>query len=96
MPRSSRLSMSTLPNTKTNHQPHSEVPQNEADWPSLEMILGFRDRVRARLVHLYEDIESGKVVLTRKVGRVLFMTLEHEGFHAEVSWTYIASFSCHS
>ena len=33
---------------------------------------------------LYEDMSSGKVALTRKVARVLFMTLEHEAFHAEV------------
>jgi len=64
-------------------QPHSEVPQNEEDWPTLDVILGFRDRVRARLAALYDDISSGRRQLTRKVGRVLFMTLEHEGFHAE-------------
>jgi len=34
-------------------------------------------------MRLYDDIESGKVTLTRRIGRVLFMTLEHEGMHAE-------------
>ncbi|EJD05995.1 DUF323 domain-containing protein [Fomitiporia mediterranea MF3/22] len=63
--------------------PHSEVPQNEEDWPSLESILNFRDRVRARLSRLYDDLGTGKRQLTRKIGRVLFMTLEHEGLHAE-------------
>lgn len=34
---------------------------------------------------LYRDIDSGKVTLTRKIARVMQMTLEHEAFHAEVS-----------
>ncbi|KAL5529074.1 hypothetical protein ACEPAG_5048 [Sanghuangporus baumii] len=63
--------------------PHSDVPQNDEEWPTLESILQFRDRVRARLTRLYDDIASGRRELTRKVGRVLFMTYEHEGFHAE-------------
>ncbi len=33
---------------------------------------------------LYRDIDAGNVTLTRKIARVLFMTLEHEAFHAEV------------
>jgi len=65
------------------------VPQNEEDWPTLDVILGFRDRVRARLAALYDDISSGRRQLTRKVGRVLFMTLEHEGFHAEVIYSFV-------
>lgn len=63
--------------------PHSEVPQNDEDWPILESIVTFRDSVRARLTRLYKDLETGKRQLTRKIGRVLFMTFEHEGFHAE-------------
>lgn len=35
------------------------------------------------MMTLYDDIESGKRTLTRKTGRVLFMTLEHEGMHSE-------------
>jgi hypothetical protein len=66
-------------------QPHSEVPVNDEDWPSLDEILSFRDRVRARLTRLYNDFESGKRVLTRTIGRVLWMTFEHETLHAEVS-----------
>ncbi|KAI0345952.1 DUF323 domain-containing protein [Trametopsis cervina] len=62
---------------------HSEVPQNDEDWPSLGAIMSFQDRVRERLLKLYGDIESGKVTLTQKVARVIFMTLEHEAFHAE-------------
>ncbi|CEL52053.1 Meiotically up-regulated gene 158 protein OS=Schizosaccharomyces pombe (strain 972 / ATCC 24843) GN=mug158 PE=1 SV=4 [Rhizoctonia solani AG-1 IB] len=67
----------------TQIHPHSEVPVNDEDWPSLDEILSFRDRVRARLTRLYNDFESGKRVLTRTIGRVLWMTFEHETLHAE-------------
>ncbi|CAE6446239.1 unnamed protein product [Rhizoctonia solani] len=67
----------------TQIHPHSEVPEKDEDWPSLKEILSFRDRVRARLMKLYDDFESGKRVLTRTIGRVLWMTFEHETFHAE-------------
>jgi L-histidine Nalpha-methyltransferase / hercynylcysteine S-oxide synthase len=32
---------------------------------------------------LYDDFDTGKRTLTRKAGRVLFMTFEHEALHAE-------------
>lgn len=32
---------------------------------------------------IYDDIESGKRLLSRQLGRLLFMTLEHEAHHAE-------------
>ncbi|KAG8763227.1 hypothetical protein FRC11_005338, partial [Ceratobasidium sp. 423] len=67
----------------TQIHPHSEVPDKDEDWPSLEEILAFRDRVRARLMRLYDDFESGKRILTRTIGRVLWMTYEHETLHAE-------------
>jgi len=62
---------------------HSEVPKKKEDWPALSSILDFKSRVRQRLLRLYDDIASGKVEMTRKVGRVLFMTWEHESFHTE-------------
>ncbi|KAI0661991.1 hypothetical protein C8Q70DRAFT_1051496 [Cubamyces menziesii] len=67
----------------TQCHPHSEVPQRDEDWPSLPNILQYQSRVRERVMNLYRDIESGKITLTRKIARVLFMTLEHEAFHAE-------------
>ncbi|KAI0059578.1 DUF323 domain-containing protein [Artomyces pyxidatus] len=67
----------------TECHPHSEVPQKDEDWPSLTSIMEFQSRVRQRLRNLYDEIESGKRPLTRKMARVLFLTLEHEGFHAE-------------
>ncbi|KAH8116694.1 DUF323 domain-containing protein [Phellopilus nigrolimitatus] len=71
-----------IDNPSTCH-PHSEVPDDAGEWPTLESIINFRERVRARLARLYGDIASGKRQLTRKVARVLLMTLEHEGFHVE-------------
>jgi hypothetical protein len=64
-------------------QPHSDVPTDLEDWPSLANVVDYQQRVRARVMSLYDDIDSGKRTLTRKMGRVLFMTLEHEGMHAE-------------
>ncbi|KAG9315838.1 histidine-specific methyltransferase [Chiua virens] len=62
---------------------HSEVPKKDEDWPSLNSILSFRDRVRERLTKIYMNISSGALQLTRKIGRVLFMTYEHEALHIE-------------
>ncbi|TFK88710.1 hypothetical protein K466DRAFT_598405 [Polyporus arcularius HHB13444] len=67
----------------TQCHPHSEVPQRDEDWPSLASILEYQFRVRERVLNLYRDIDSGKITLTRKLARVLFMTLEHEAYHVE-------------
>jgi hypothetical protein len=72
---------------------HSEVPTKDEDWPTLGTILAFRDRVRARLLALYDDFASGKRKINRNVGRMLAMTLEHEGWHVEVS-TVLSFFAC--
>ncbi|KAI9571718.1 C-type lectin protein [Boletus coccyginus] len=62
---------------------HSEVPDQDKDWPTLGSILAFRDRVRARLMRLYDDVAAGRRTLNRHVARMLAMTLEHEGWHVE-------------
>ncbi|KAI5118277.1 hypothetical protein M0805_006019 [Coniferiporia weirii] len=62
---------------------HSEVPETDEDWPTLTSILEYRDRVCARLMQVYDDIDAGRRTLTRSLARVLQMTLEHEGFHIE-------------
>ncbi|ESK95188.1 duf323 domain-containing protein [Moniliophthora roreri MCA 2997] len=67
----------------TQCHPHSEVPQKNEEWPSLISILQFSTRVRARLLKLYQDIDTGAKELTRRVGRILWMTYEHEALHAE-------------
>jgi hypothetical protein len=71
------------PYSHEQQQPHSEVPEKEEDWPSYSTILDFQRRVRARLSILYAELESGRRPMTRKVARVLFMTLEHESWHTE-------------
>ncbi|KAL5523448.1 hypothetical protein ACEPAG_7621 [Sanghuangporus baumii] len=62
---------------------HSEVPEADEDWPVLTDVLAYRDRIRVRLLQLYDDIESGKWKLNRSLARVLQMTLEHEEWHIE-------------
>lgn len=73
------------PLTELHAQSHSEVPDADEDWPTLDSILTFRNNVRARLVRLYADLHSGKRQISRQLARMLVMTLEHEGFHVEVS-----------
>lgn len=62
---------------------HSIVPEKDEDWPTLEEILSFRDRVRQRLLALYTDVSAGTKEMSRRLGRVLFMVFEHEALHAE-------------
>ena len=66
-------------------QNHSEVPEKDEDWPTLETIILFRDGVRQRLRNLYRDLSTGQRELTRNIARMLVMVLEHEGWHIEVS-----------
>ncbi|PCH37229.1 hypothetical protein WOLCODRAFT_20998 [Wolfiporia cocos MD-104 SS10] len=63
---------------------HSEVPMLEVDWPSLPSITAHQYRVRERMLKLYRDIDAGAVILTGRIVRMLFMTLEHEAFHVEI------------
>ncbi|CCL99008.1 uncharacterized protein FIBRA_01016 [Fibroporia radiculosa] len=62
---------------------HSEVPERDEDWPALGEVLAYRDRVRARLAKLYDELEAGTRTLTRRLARTLMMILEHDGFHIE-------------
>jgi L-histidine Nalpha-methyltransferase / hercynylcysteine S-oxide synthase len=34
---------------------------------------------------VYNDLDDGKMTMSRRMGRVLFMVFEHEAMHAEVS-----------
>lgn len=61
------------------------MPEKDEDWPVLDEILSFRDRVRGRLMALYDDLDAGRRRISRRIARVLQMTLEHEGFHIEAS-----------
>ncbi|KAK7057481.1 C-type lectin protein [Favolaschia claudopus] len=62
---------------------HSEVPERDEDWPTLDTVMSFRTGVRSRLFQLYDDLTTGKRLLTRNIARTLVMTLEHEAFHIE-------------
>lgn len=55
-------------------QDHSIVPEKDEDWPTLEEILSFRDRVRQRLLALYTDVSVGTKEMSRRLGRVLFVS----------------------
>ncbi|KAH6605386.1 hypothetical protein Trco_007093 [Trichoderma cornu-damae] len=55
---------------------HSEIPD---EWPALEDILTYQDRVRQRLRRLYSDPEQ----LAGDVRRAVWMGFEHEVLHLE-------------
>ena len=55
--------------------PHSDVPDS---WPTLDDLLGFRDRVRERLTSLYDGRQ-----LTPPVKRAIWLGFEHEVMHLE-------------
>ncbi|KAF1955820.1 hypothetical protein CC80DRAFT_492772 [Byssothecium circinans] len=57
--------------------PHSETPEN---WPALEDILGFQDRVRTRVHGLYD---SGVAQSDPKISYALWLGFEHEAMHLE-------------
>jgi len=60
--------------TKIGHW-HSEVPQTDEDWPKIEEIVEYEERVRERVRKVYEE-HDGK--WDRKLARVLMMVFEHE------------------
>ncbi|KAI0640552.1 C-type lectin protein [Trametes meyenii] len=63
---------------------HSEVPEKDEDWPTLGEVLVYRDEVREKVIgRVFEEVERGERVLTRRMARTLMMVLEHDGFHIE-------------
>lgn len=62
---------------------HSEVPDNKEDWPRLDEILAFRDRVRERTLRVLQKAEQAEGGVGRRLGRVMWMTFEHEIMHLE-------------
>lgn len=61
------------PNTITHW--HSEVPKEEACWPTLQEITAYEASVRDRVRKVYAEHEGR---WTTKLARVLMMTFEHE------------------
>ncbi|KAI9152080.1 Ergothioneine biosynthesis protein 1 [Paramyrothecium foliicola] len=56
---------------------HSEIPD---EWPPVEDILAYQERVRSRLRGLYE---KGADAIPREVGEVIWLGFEHEVMHIE-------------
>ena len=56
---------------------HSEVPDT---WPPVDKLLGYQERVRQRVLTLYE---SGDAFNDRKIARGLWVGFEHEAMHIE-------------
>ena len=56
-----------------NCHAHSEIPD---EWPPVEEVLEYQERVRVRTRMLYQ---SGAVKNSRKLGRAIWIGFEHEG-----------------
>ncbi|KAG6234139.1 Ergothioneine biosynthesis protein 1 [Claviceps purpurea] len=56
---------------------HSEIPD---EWPPVEEIIAYQDRVRVRLTELYKQ---GVHTITRKAARAIWVSFEHEAMHLE-------------
>lgn len=78
----------------TQCNPHSEVPVENQDWPSVESILQYQQRVRHRLrkLLLHWDAEGYKntngtlgwmVPSRQRAARVVWLCFEHEAMHLE-------------
>lgn len=63
-------------NPEVCHQ-HSEIP---AEWPPLEDIVDYQDRVRNRLKSIYS---VGLENILRNIGRAIWIGFEHEIMHLE-------------
>lgn len=73
--------------------PHSNVPNNESDWPSVSSILQYQKLVRNRLRRLLLNLEADKLTTVnrsnegrlshQRTGRVICMCFEHEAMHLE-------------
>lgn len=63
--------------------PHSEVPVNQEDWPKVEQIVEYSNRVHSRLQEFIQDCATGKRHMTKRMARIIWMTFEHEAMHLE-------------
>ncbi|CEH17507.1 hypothetical protein CBOM_03925 [Ceraceosorus bombacis] len=63
--------------------PHSEVPQNDEDWPALDAILAYREKVMERIYGIYGDVATGARSLDRALARTIWMVYEHIALHME-------------
>lgn len=56
---------------------HSEIPD---EWPPVQEITAYQDRVRSRLQKLYQN---GQDKIPRDIGRAIWVGFEHELMHIE-------------
>lgn len=74
--------------------PHSTVPIDEKDWPSIDSILAYQSNVRQRLLRLlsFWESEADETQSTswidanpdrRRQARIVWMCFEHEAMHLE-------------
>lgn len=75
----------------TQCNPHSEVPVNDEDWPSVSSILDYQKRIRQRLERLLLSWESEALNTQsmawadkkKRQARIVWMCFEHEAMHLE-------------
>lgn len=63
--------------------PHSEVPKRPEEWPTLDELLKYKEKVVQRVKDLYKDVFAGDRKLDRRFARLMWLTLEHQALHLE-------------
>jgi len=63
---------------------HSVVPEKMEDWPAVDEIVAYRDRVRARLHKTYaERLLQDPEKIDKRLARTMAVVYEHEVMHLE-------------
>ena len=71
---------------------HPDVPER---WPSLDEVIGYRDRVRAAVLESVDLVpERDKTHLMARENRVFSMVIEHEEMHQETLLYMLARLPC--
>ncbi|CAG8601947.1 3506_t:CDS:2, partial [Dentiscutata heterogama] len=68
--------------------PHPPVPDQ---WPKPSSILEYQNKVRQRLLSVYDTYKDKPI--PRSLGRVLWMTFEHEAMHLETMFYMLVQFN---
>ena len=75
----------------TQCHPHSEVPTEEGEWPSVDSILAYQKKIRQRLHRLlvfweseaFRTQSSNWIDTRQRQARIVWMCFEHEAMHLE-------------
>ncbi|OZJ06408.1 hypothetical protein BZG36_00576 [Bifiguratus adelaidae] len=62
---------------------HSEVPEEEDLWPTIDEINAFKGRVRQRVRNFYATFDSMDTITRKRLHFALWMGFEHEIMHLE-------------